>query len=97
MPGKGISMVGRAAGNQTVYGGFQVSDRCDQRCIDRSGIRKADNTDAAARADLSILVPISCFINNIDEGFGTFLHTGKRSSAHAAGTIQHQNDVGGIF
>lgn len=53
--GKGICMVGIPAGGQGVYRGFQIADGSNQVRILYSHFSKADNTDAAAGADLSVL------------------------------------------
>ena len=56
-------------------------------------IRKAYNGDAAAGADISILIAVCRFVNNINKGFGSGFHIGQRGTGHASGAVQHKDNV----
>ena len=62
-------MVCRAAEGQRIHRSLEVGNVGYELCVLRSRGGKADNSDAATRADLTVLRAVGSFINNVDKGF----------------------------
>lgn len=70
-------------GCQCIHSCLQIGNRCDELGILSSGGSKADNADMAAKADLTILLAISSFIDDIDELFSADFQISQRSASQA--------------
>ena len=94
--GECVRVVGAPTGGQAVHGVLQGVHRSDELRIHRGGLGKADDPDAAAGADLSVLRTVGGFVDDIDKGFGPGLEVDQGASGHAAGTVKNQNDISGM-
>ena len=88
-------MVGTAARYHEIHGVFELIHRVGQERIGGGGIRKAHHADLTASADLSRRTA-GGLGNDVDKGFGTDFHSGKRRPCHTARPVQHQHNIGGI-
>ena len=89
-------MIGGAFRRETVDGFFEGIHRGDELGICGCRRRKADDPDAAARADLTICDAVGRLFNDVDKGFGARFHVGKRIARHTAGAVENEHDVGGV-
>ena len=94
--GEGVGVVGGAARRQGVHGGVQVGYRGDQLGVRRGSTGEADDADAAARANDTVRCAVGGLLDDLNEGFCSHLQVSQRLACHAARTVQHQYDVGGI-
>ena len=75
-------MVGVAAGGQRIYRRFQIGHRGDQLGILCCRTGKADDSDAAAGADLAVLCAVSGLVNNVDKCFCAVFKICQCTSRH---------------
>lgn len=93
--GKGIGMIGGAPCGQRIHRRFEVCNGGDEPRVLHRRIREADDPNAAAADDLTVLGAVGGLVDDVDEHFGGLLQTGQ-TLRHAAGAVQDQHDVRGI-
>ena len=93
---KCVCVVGVAAGHQRVYRVFErVHGGYELRAV-HGRVRERHYAYAAAGTNLMILGPAGGFSYDVDKCFSAKFHVGHRRPGHAAGTVEHEDDVGRI-
>lgn len=90
-------MVGGPALDQGVHLGFKQVHRGAQRGVRCGRIGKAHDADPAATADVAVLGTIRGLVDDVDEGVRPQLQVFQRDPRHAAGAVQQQHHIRGVF
>ena len=92
--GEGVGVIGVAERYQGVNGVFKRIDGSDELRIVHCRIGKTDYAYTAAGAYLPARRAAGGLGYDVDKGLGAGFHVGKRCACHAAGAVEHEDDIG---